>query len=63
MVVDDLPRYQPGGDKHLCDVCIKKGKDVQPAVMYCTECSKKHCGKHKEVSYKYLSNYVLIFLF
>ena len=49
VVVNDLPRYQPGADKHLCDVCIKKGKDVQPAVMYCTNCSKKHCGKHKEV--------------
>ena len=50
MVIDNLPKYQPGGDKHLCDLCIKKGKDVQPAVMYCTVCCKKHCKKHEEVS-------------
>ena len=48
MVIDNLPKYQPGGDKHLCDVCKKKGNDV-PAVMYCSTCSKKHCEKHKEV--------------
>ena len=50
MVIDNLPKYQPGGDKHSCDLCIKKGKDVQPAVMYCTVCCKKHCKKHEEVS-------------
>ena len=49
MAIVNLPKYQPGGDKPLCDVCKKKGKDVQPAVMYCTTCSKKHCQKHKEV--------------
>ena len=49
VVIDNLPKYQEGGDKPLCDVCKKKGKDVQPAVMYCTTCSKKHCQKHKEV--------------
>ena len=49
MVIDNLPKYQPGGDKPLCDVCKKKGKDVQPAVMHCTTCSKKHCQKHKAV--------------
>ena len=49
MAIVNLPKYQPGRDKPLCDVCKKKGKDVQPAVMYCTTCSKKHCQKHKEV--------------
>ena len=51
VVIDNLPKYQPGGEKPLCDVCKKKGKDVQPAVMYCTDCSKKHCEKHKEVGW------------
>ena len=49
-MIDNLPKYQPGGDKPLCDVCKKKGKDVQPAVMYCTVCTKRHCKKHQEVS-------------
>ena len=49
MAIVNLLKYQPGGDKPLCDVCKKKEKDVQPAVMYCTTCSKKHCQKHKEV--------------
>ena len=48
-MIDNLPKYQPEGDKLLCDVCKKKGNDVQPAVMYCTACRKKHCQKHKEV--------------
>ena len=48
MVVDNLPKFQAGGDKPSCDYCVKKGKDV-PAVMYCTICTKKHCEKHKEV--------------
>ena len=50
MVIDNLPKYQSGGDKPLCDVCKKKGKNVQPAVMYCTVCCKKYCKKHEEVS-------------
>ena len=48
MVIENLPNFKAGGGKPSCDLCIKKGKDV-PAVMYCTVCTKKHCGKHKEV--------------
>ena len=49
VVIEELPNYKPGGDKPSCDVCMKKGKDIQHATMYCHTCSKKYCEKHGEV--------------
>ena len=41
--------YTFSRSKNNCDVCVKKGKAVQHAVVYCTDCSKKYCKAHEEV--------------
>ncbi|XP_067929936.1 uncharacterized protein [Watersipora subatra] len=40
--------YTFSRSKNNCDVCVKKGKAVQHAVVYCTDCSKKYCKAHEE---------------
>ncbi|XP_067930178.1 E3 ubiquitin-protein ligase TRIM56-like [Watersipora subatra] len=46
--VDNLPVHNSGILEHDCDVCIKKGTSVKPAVIYCRDCSKKYCKAHQE---------------
>ncbi|XP_067930938.1 E3 ubiquitin-protein ligase TRIM56-like [Watersipora subatra] len=46
--VDNLPAHNSGIPEHDCDVCIKKGTSVKPAVIYCRDCSKKYCKAHQE---------------
>ena len=48
--LQDLPSHDAGEDNKWCDVCIKKHKLKQEAVIYCTQCDKKFCTKHKEAS-------------
>ena len=45
----DLPSHDTGGDNRWCDVCIKKSKVKEEAVIYCKQCDKKFCTKHEEV--------------
>ncbi|XP_067944882.1 uncharacterized protein [Watersipora subatra] len=44
----NLPSYDLGTDKTLCDVCLKKSSPRQKAISYCTYCSKKFCPAHLE---------------
>ncbi|XP_067944881.1 tripartite motif-containing protein 2-like [Watersipora subatra] len=44
----NLPSYDLGTDKTLCDVCLKKSSPRQKAISYCTFCSKKFCPAHLE---------------
>ncbi|XP_067944403.1 uncharacterized protein [Watersipora subatra] len=48
MVPDNLPSYDLGTDKTLCDVCLKKSSPRQKAISYCTYCCKKFCPAHLE---------------
>ncbi|XP_067944873.1 uncharacterized protein [Watersipora subatra] len=42
----NLPSYDLGTDKTLCDVCLKKSSARQKAISYCTYCCKKFCPAH-----------------
>ncbi|XP_067944864.1 uncharacterized protein [Watersipora subatra] len=44
----NLPSYDLGTDKTLCDVCLKKSSPRQKAISYCTYCCKKFCPAHLE---------------
>ncbi|XP_067932756.1 tripartite motif-containing protein 59-like [Watersipora subatra] len=42
----NLPSYSTE-DKDWCDVCVSKEQEALTADMYCTDCRKKYCVKHK----------------
>ncbi|XP_067944877.1 uncharacterized protein [Watersipora subatra] len=44
----NLPSYDLGTYKTLCDVCLKKSLPRQKAISYCTYCCKKFCPAHLE---------------
>ena len=48
--LQDLPSHDTGEDEKWCDVCVKKGKGKIAAVTYCTQCDKRLCTRHEEVS-------------
>jgi len=43
-----------------CDVCVKKGEQNVPAVIYCTVCRKLFCRNHEQVLslFPFILNYV-----
>lgn len=51
--LEGLPLATGAGNSAVCDVCTSKGGGNQPAVSYCTHCTKKYCTKHLQVPVMY----------
>ena len=49
ITIEELPSALVGDDS-VCDPCKMKGVQSQTAKVFCTECKRKYCAVHEEVS-------------